>query len=120
MGKKVAALIAEMDQPLGRKAGNALEVEESIEVLAGGGPEDLRELCLELAAWLFHLGERVAGLADGRKLAAEMIASRPARDKFRGMVTLQGGDPAELDDPGRLPRAGHTAHPQTPGRGNMT
>ncbi len=117
MGKKVVALITDMDQPLGRKAGNALEVEESIEVLAGGGPEDLRELCLELAAWMFHLGERVAGLADGRKLAAEMIASGRARDKFREIVTLQGGDPAVVDDPGRLPRARHTADVLSPAKG---
>jgi len=117
MGKKVVALITDMDQPLGRKAGNALEVEESIEVLAGGGPEDLRELCLELAAWMFRLGERVDSLADGRKLAAEMIASGRARDKFREIVTLQGGDPAVVDDPGRLPRARHTADVLSPAKG---
>ncbi len=58
MGKKVVALITEMEQPLGRKVGNALEVEECIEILNGEGPDDLRELCLELAAWMFVLGGR--------------------------------------------------------------
>jgi len=117
MGKKVVALITDMDQPLGRKAGNALEVEEALEVLHGGGPEDLREVCLELAAWMFHLGERVDSLADGRRLAAEMIATGRARDKFREIVTLQGGDAAVVDDPDRLPRARHTADVLSPASG---
>ena len=56
MGKQMVALITDMDQPLGRMVGNALEVEECIEVLHGGGPEDLRDLCLELAAWMFSSG----------------------------------------------------------------
>jgi thymidine phosphorylase len=62
MGKRVLALVTDMDQPLGNAAGNALEVIESIEVLAGGGPQDLRELCIELAAWMFYVGERVNSL----------------------------------------------------------
>jgi pyrimidine-nucleoside phosphorylase len=105
MGKKVVALITDMDQPLGRLAGNALEVKESIEVLAGGGPSDLRELCLELAAWMFLLGERVSNLEEGRALAAEMIASGRARDKFREIVRQQGGDVVVVDDPEKLPLA---------------
>ena len=117
MGKKVVALITDMDQPLGRKAGNALEVEESIEVLRGGGPEDLRELCLELAAWMFYLGGRAASVAAGKKLAAEMLAAGRARDKFREIVRLQGGDAAVVDDPGRLPRARYTVDVPSPAEG---
>ncbi len=60
MGKQVVALITDMDQPLGCMIGNALEVVEVVEVLRGEGPEDLRELCLELAGWMLHLG----GVAD--------------------------------------------------------
>src|SRR6202167_1012669 len=63
MGKKVVALITDMSQPLGRKIGNALEVEECIEVLHGGGPQDLIELCIELSAWMLVLGSRSANLA---------------------------------------------------------
>ena len=59
MGKKVVALITDMEQPLGRKIGNSLEVEECIEILNGEGPDDLRELCLELSAWMFVLGGKV-------------------------------------------------------------
>jgi pyrimidine-nucleoside phosphorylase len=109
MGKRIVALITDMDQPLGRKVGNALEVDECLDILHGGGPADLRELCDELAAWMFVLGERVASLEEGRTLAAEMIASGRARDTFREIIRMQGGDPKVVDDPGRLPRAQHVA-----------
>ncbi len=105
MGKNVVALLTDMNQPLGRTAGNVLEVAESIEVLAGGGPGDLRELCLELAAWMFFLGERVKSVEEGKKLSADLIASGQARKKFREIVELQGGDTAAIDDPARLPQA---------------
>jgi pyrimidine-nucleoside phosphorylase len=108
MGKKVVALLTDMNQPLGRMAGNAMEVAESIEVLSGGGPADLRELCLELAAWMFLLGERVKTLDEGRKLASDLIASGQAREKFREIVGLQGGDVGAIDDPARLPHARHS------------
>jgi pyrimidine-nucleoside phosphorylase len=105
MGKKTIALITDMDQPLGRKIGNALEVEECLEVLVGHGPEDLRQLCLELAAWMLLLGGRVAELEEGRSLAQEMIASGRARDTFRRVVRQQGGDERVLDYASRLPQA---------------
>ncbi|MBI3671122.1 MAG: thymidine phosphorylase [Acidobacteria bacterium] len=117
MGKRVVALITDMDQPLGCKAGNSLEVEEAVEVLCGGGPEDLRELCLELAAWMFDLGGRTAGVAEGKKLAAEMIATGRARDKFREIIRLQGGDAAVVDHTGRLPHARHTVDVPSPADG---
>lgn len=107
MGKKVVALITSMDQPLGRTAGNAMEVAECIEVLNGAGPADTRELSLELAAWMLQLGGRVANIADGKSLAQEMIASGRARDTFREIIRLQKGDPRVVDDPARLPRAAH-------------
>jgi len=108
MGKKMVALITDMNQPLGRKAGNAMEVAESIEVLSGGGPADLRELCIELAAWMFFLGERVQSLDEGKKLSADLIASGQAREKFREIVELQGGDVGVIDDPRRLVQARQT------------
>jgi len=117
MGKKVVALLTDMNQPLGRKAGNAMEVAESVEVLAGAGPADLRELCLELAAWMFFLGERVKTLDQGKKLAADLIASGQAREKFREIVGLQGGDVGVIDDPRRLARARHTRAVVSSGRG---
>ncbi len=109
MGKKVVALITDMEQPLGRKVGNALEVEECIEILHGNGPADLRQLCLELSAWMLFLGGKAKSVEAGRALAAEMIASGRARDTFREVIDLQGGDPRVVDDPGHLPRAKYTA-----------
>jgi pyrimidine-nucleoside phosphorylase len=120
LGKHVVALITSMDQPLGRAVGNSLEVAECIEILNGRGPEDLRELCLVLSAWMFLLGKRVASLDEGRRLAEEMIASGKARDKFREMIQLQGGDPSVIENPALLPRAKYQAHISSPASGVVT
>jgi pyrimidine-nucleoside phosphorylase len=108
MGKKVVALITDMDQPLGNKIGNTLEVIEVVEVLHGGGPEDLRELCLELAAWMLYLGGVSHTVAEGKQQSAKLISSGKALDRFRQMVELQGGDARAIDDAKRLPHAQHT------------
>jgi pyrimidine-nucleoside phosphorylase len=105
MGKKMAALITDMDQPLGRFVGNALEVVEVLDVLQGEGPEDLRDLCLELAAWMFLLGGGVSSVEEGKKLSEKLIRSGEALEKFRKMVALQGGDARVVDDPKLLPQA---------------
>jgi pyrimidine-nucleoside phosphorylase len=117
MGKKMVALITDMDQPLGLRVGNSLEVEEVLEVLGGGGPEDLRELCLELAAWMFRLGGRASTIAEAKKLARELIQTGRALEKFREMVALQGGDPGAVDDPTMLPRAKHSLNITSPRSG---
>ncbi len=105
MGKSVVALITNMDQPLGTKVGNSLEVAEAIEILRGEGPEDLRELCTELAARMFQLGGAADTVVQGKALVEQLIASGKALDRFRQMVILQGGDARVIDDPGLLPRA---------------
>ena len=83
--------------------GNALEVRECIDVLHGGGPEDLRELCLHLAAWMFHLGGVSKTVAHGKQMP-KIIASGKAYERFRQMVEMQGGDVALIDDPRSCPR----------------
>jgi pyrimidine-nucleoside phosphorylase len=108
MGKKVVALITDMDQPLGNMIGNALEVVEVLEVLRGAGPEDLRELCLELGGWMLHLGGAAKTVADGKQQSANLISSGKALDRFRQMVELQGGDASVIDDAKRLPQPRHT------------
>jgi pyrimidine-nucleoside phosphorylase len=102
MGKKVVALITDMEQPLGRAAGHANEVVECIEVLSGQGPADLRELSLELSAWMFYLGERTESVEAGRRLAEKMIANGQAKEKFKQGIRLQGGDARVIDEPNRL------------------
>jgi pyrimidine-nucleoside phosphorylase len=108
MGKRVVALITDMDQPLGNMIGNALEVVEVVEVLRGGGPEDLRELCLETAGWMLHLGGVSKTVAEGKQQSAKLISSGKALEKFRQLVELQGGDAGVIDDSKRLPQAKHT------------
>jgi pyrimidine-nucleoside phosphorylase/thymidine phosphorylase len=105
MGKKVVALITGMDEPLGRMAGHSNEVIESVEVLKGGGPADLRDLSLDLSAWMFYLGERTKSVEEGRLLAENMVATHKALEKFRQVIRLQGGDERVIDEPERLPTA---------------
>jgi len=107
MGKKMVALITDMDQPLGLKVGNSLEVEECIEVMNGGGPADLREVSVELSAWMFYLAGRSPDVDSGRELADKLIRDRSALKKFREIVVNQGGDPKSIDDPKLLPQAQH-------------
>jgi pyrimidine-nucleoside phosphorylase len=102
-GKKAVALITDMSQPLGRMAGHSNEVIEAIDVLKGKGPEDLRELSVELSAWMFHLGERSRSVEEGRTLAGEMIASGKALESFRQCIKLQGGNERILEDSSLLP-----------------
>jgi pyrimidine-nucleoside phosphorylase len=117
MGKRMMALITDMNQPLGREVGNANEVAECIDVLKGNGPDDLRELSLVLAGCMFYLGRRAASLSEGKSLAEEMIRNGAALEKFRRIVQLQGGDSMVVDDPGRLPRARHSVQIASPSAG---
>jgi pyrimidine-nucleoside phosphorylase len=108
MGKKVVALITDMDQPLGTHVGNSLEVIESLEVLRGEGPEDLRELCFELSGWMLHLGGAAPTPEQGNSQARKLVRSGAALERFRRMLELQGGDIGVIDDRSRLPRSKHT------------
>jgi pyrimidine-nucleoside phosphorylase len=120
MGKKIAALITDMNQPLGRMAGHSNEIMECLEVLNGGGPADLRELSVELSAWMFFLGEKTVDLQAGRELANAMISSGKAKIKFRQAIELQGGDPRVVDDPQRLPQARSLVVVPSPAAGFVT
>ncbi|MBE3584655.1 pyrimidine-nucleoside phosphorylase [Desulfofundulus thermocisternus] len=104
-GKKVVALISDMEQPLGFAAGNALEVREAIETLSGRGPSDLRELCLLLGSHMLVLAGVTSRVEDGIKLLTGLLERGHALAKFREMVQAQGGDPRVVDEPDRLPEA---------------
>jgi len=120
MGKKVVALITDMEQPLGSAAGHANEVVETIDVLNGGGPPDLRELSLELSAWMFYLGERTPSVEEGRRLAETMIASGQAKEKFKQGIRLQGGDDRVIDEPHRLATARSHVDVSSPASGYIS
>jgi pyrimidine-nucleoside phosphorylase len=105
-GRKVVALLSDMNQPLGCAVGNALEVREAIETLRGGGPADFREHCLRVSAHMLVLGEVTGSLAEARSLAEKSIADGSAFAKFRQLVSAQGGDVSFVDDPDKLPKAG--------------
>jgi pyrimidine-nucleoside phosphorylase/thymidine phosphorylase len=103
MGKKVTALVTRMDQPLGRAAGNAVEVAESIACLRGEGPSDLMELSIGLAAEMIVLGGRTGDIAEARALCHAVVKSGQALARFRSLIAAQGGDPRVVDDPSLLP-----------------
>jgi pyrimidine-nucleoside phosphorylase len=108
-GLAVEALLTAMDVPLGRAVGNGLELREAIDVLAGGGPADVRELTTVLAARLLCLGRLAADESGARQLVQRALDSGTALERFRAMIAAQGGDPHVTDDPARLPRAPRVA-----------
>ena len=97
-GLQCMAVISDMNQPLGNKVGNSLEVEESLDVLKGKGPADLTELVLTLGSYMVVMGGKTATPAEGRQLLEQTIADGTALDRFRAMVVAQGGDPRVIDD----------------------
>ncbi len=121
MGLAIEALITDMDQPLGRAVGNALEVEECLEVLRGSGPEDLRELTLELTARMVRLARRARGqsceLAAAREECRGYLDGGAALERFCAMAETQGGQTRALREAGRLPQARHEAVIRAPRAG---
>ncbi|MBP7275364.1 MAG: thymidine phosphorylase [Kiritimatiellae bacterium] len=105
MNKKISALITDMNIPLGRAAGNALEVMESVECLEGRGPDDLRDLTLALGAELLVLAGRAPTTEAAWTMQQEQMANGAAMKEFLRMVELQGGNPEALRDYNLLPCA---------------
>ena len=104
-GLQCMAVISDMNQPLGNKIGNALEIEESIDVLKGKGPADLTELVLTLGSYMVVMGGKAKDPAAARQLLEQTIADGTAYDRFRAMVVAQGGDPRVMDDYQVMPQA---------------
>lgn len=92
MGKKVIALITNMNEPLGNAVGNFLEVEEAYSILKGEGPCDVTDLTLQLAGWMLVLGDKAASKEEGVKKAQEAVRSGKAAELFLENLTLQGGN----------------------------
>jgi pyrimidine-nucleoside phosphorylase len=108
VGRRVVALLSDMNQPLGCAVGNALEVAEAVECLHGQGPADLREHCLAVAAHMLRLARKdnsEYAMAECMAEAAKNLDNGQAFEKFRVLVQAQGGDVSMVDDPARLPKA---------------
>jgi len=116
-GVKTEAVISAMDAPLGRAVGNALEVIECLEVLKGGGPTDLVDVSIELAARMLVLGKVAEDLADADRRARETIRTGAALERFRQIIEAQSGDPHVVDDYSRLPHVPnrHVVEAERPG-----
>ena len=104
-GKNITCVLTDMEAPLGRTIGNALEIRESIEILKGGGPVDTRELTHVLGAEMLVLGGVAKDQAEGVARIQKVLADGSALEVFRKVVAAQGGDPRVCDSPGSvLPR----------------
>ncbi len=117
-GVRTECFITQMDVPLGRAVGNALEIAECIEVLRGRGPADLTELVVRLGARMVRLARQAPGDEAATALVRHALESGAGLKKFRDMVAGQGGDPGVVDDAGRLPSARLT-HQATAARGGI-
>ena len=104
-GRRVVALISDMNQPLGWAVGNALEVREAINTLHEGGPTDFRDHCIIVAAEMLMLGGKATDANAALTLALETLASGAAWQKFKDLVEAQGGDVRTITEPERLPKA---------------
>jgi pyrimidine-nucleoside phosphorylase len=104
-GRRVTAIISDMNQPLGNAVGNALEVKEAIETLHGGGPEDFREHCMIVASHMLVIGRKAKTLSEGRAMAESVISSGKAFEMFRKLTAAQGGDVNYVECPERLVHA---------------
>jgi pyrimidine-nucleoside phosphorylase len=108
LGKETVAVLSNMDEPLGFAIGNSLEVKEAVEILKNRGPEDLRNLCLILGAHMLKLGGAVKNYEEGKDKLEKILKEGIAFNKFKEMVTAQGGNPEIIDNPESLPLAKHS------------
>ena len=103
-GRKVVALITNMEEPLGKNIGNSLEVKEAIEILNGKGPEDLREVSIEIASYMLMMCTE-KNLDEIREEVIKCIDSGKALERFKEMVRLQGGNEDYISNPELFPKA---------------
>jgi pyrimidine-nucleoside phosphorylase len=104
-GRKVVALLSDMNQPLGNAVGNALEVKEAIDTLHGHGPVDFTEHCLTVASHMLVVGQKAADLVSARRMVEDALCSGKSWEKFRMLVSNQGGDVSYIDNPDKLSKA---------------
>ncbi len=104
-GRKMVAVLSDMNQPLGNAVGNALELREALDTLRNNGPADFREHCLHIGEHLLRLAGRARTPQQARRLLEAALADGSGLAKLRQMVAAQGGDVRMVDDPELLPKA---------------
>ncbi|WP_125768855.1 pyrimidine-nucleoside phosphorylase [Companilactobacillus furfuricola] len=105
VGLKCQAVISDMNQPLGNKIGNSLEIEESIDILKDKGPKDLRELILTLGSYMVVMSGKTEDVNEAKVMLEEAISSGKALERFKAMIKAQGGDERVVDDYSIMPQA---------------
>jgi pyrimidine-nucleoside phosphorylase len=105
VGRKVVAVISDMNQPLGNAVGNALELREALDTLRGGGPRDFRAHCLEVGAHLLLMAGKAKTLRGARVRLELALQDGSAFAKFKQLVAAQGGDVHVVENPDLLPKA---------------
>jgi pyrimidine-nucleoside phosphorylase len=119
-GKRVSAVLTDMNSPIGCTIGNALETAEAIEILHGRGPDDLRDLTYALVAEMLRMGGISKTEADALRRIHQVVADGTALERMRRIVEAQGGDPAFVDTPSELPLARHRSTIVSPSEGYIT
>jgi len=104
-GKKTMAVITGMDQPLGCAVGNSLEVQEAIDVLKGKGPNDIKELSVNLAGAMIYLGGKADSLENGVEMAENALSDGSALEKLRMLIEGHGGNSGVIDDFSLFPQS---------------
>lgn len=104
-GRKVTAVLSDMNQPLGHAVGNALEVKEAIDTLHGNGPADFREHCLTIASHMLRIGNKARDATMARWMAEEALDNGKGWETFRRLIQAQGGNILYVDQPQHLPQA---------------
>jgi pyrimidine-nucleoside phosphorylase len=120
VGRRVRAILSNMNQPLGQAVGNALELKEALETLNGHGPQEFLEHCLSVAGQMLILGGKAQDANEARAILLEALHSGQALAKFKEWIAAQGGDLAAVDDPSLLPQAAIIQDVPAPRAGYIT
>ena len=119
-GKKVKALLTDMNEPIGNTVGNSLEVIEAIQTLKGNGPKDFLELCIDISSEMLQLEFVDKSVDECRKMALDSIENGTALNKFRELVFLQNGDVECIDDTNKFPKSKYSLEVKANMSGQIT
>lgn len=117
MKRRCVALVTDMNQPLGDTVGTALEIQEAIQLLKGEGPEDLQELVLKLGMEIVRLAGVAGSTLSAKQTVQKHLKDGTALEKFKEMISAQGGDASYIDDPEQFPKAKYVRKLPAPKRG---